>query len=494
MAASDHQMNHSERQLVTFHLEQDEFGVDIRNVREIVRVPEIKRVPNAPESIVGVCNLRGQVLPIIDGRARLSLARKEQDVNNRVLVIDANGTAIGVIVDRVSEVLSVGAADIEEPPRIVKNVNADWLQGVVKLDGGSRLIMLLDILRVVDADRSAAALQIREHHDAAGSAIADRETSDAGEDDQLVSFLLGHEEYAIGIGRVKEIIRVPEIMKVPNGEAYVEGVVSIRNDLLPIINLRAYFGMAYREITDQTRIVVVDMGDFTAGIMVDKVLEVLRIRADVVQPLPKFSAQAGEQLTGVARLNGGRRLILLFEPKNMLTADQYQAISGGQDAGSRDGEAVSVGRQALDEEHLVTFRIDAEEYGIKIRDVQEINRLPEVTRIPRAPHFIDGIVNLRGNVIPVLDLRKLFNLNDIEATDATRIIIVDYGGMKTGIVVDSVSEVLRFERSLIEPPPDLLSSGVDSDYVEGVGKLNDGRRMILILNLEKVIGSQKLTA
>lgn len=497
MAASDYQMNHSERQLVTFHLERDEFGVDIRNVREIVRVPEIKRVPNAPEYIEGVCNLRGQVLPVIDGRVRLNLARKAQDVNNRVLVIEANGTAIGVIVDRVSEVLSVGAADIEEPPRIVKNVNADWLQGVVKLDGGSRLIMLLDILRVVEADLTETVLQNHSRHDASGSAIedreADRETSDAGEDDQLVSFLLGDEEYAIGIGRVKEIIRVPEIMKVPNGEAYVEGVVSIRNYLLPIINLRTYFGMAYRGMTDQTRIVVVDMGDFTAGIMVDKVLEVLRIRADVVQPLPKFSVQAGEQLTGVAKLNGGRRLILLFEPKNLLTADQYQAISGGRDAGSQYGEAVSVERQALDEEQLVTFRIDAEEYGIKIRDVQEINRLPEVTRIPRAPHYIDGIVNLRGNVIPVLDLRKLFNLNDIEATDATRIIIVDFGGMKTGIVVDSVSEVLRFDRSLIEPPPDLLSSGVDSDYVEGVGKLDGGRRMILILNLEKVVGVQQRT-
>jgi len=492
MTVSDHQMNHAERQLVTFHLGEDEFGVDIRNVREIVRVPDIKRVPNAPEYIVGVCNLRGQVLPILDGRTRLGLAGKERDVNNRVLVIDADGAAIGVIVDRVSEVLSVSLSDIEEPPRIVRNVSADWLQGVVKLEGGERLIMLLDILRVVDADRTAA-LQLHEQA-ASGFAAAESKQADAGEDDQLVSFLLGQEEYAIGIGRVKEIIRVPEIMKVPNCEAYVEGVVSIRNYLLPIINLRTYFGMAYQEITDQTRIVVVDMGGFPAGIMVDKVLEVLRIRADVIQPLPKFSMQAGEQLTGVARLNGGKRLIILFEPKSMLSAEQYEAISSSRDDGPRFEEERSDGKQALDEEHLVTFRIDAEEFGIKIRDVQEINRLTEVTKIPRAPHYINGIVNLRGNVIPVLDLRKRFNLAEAEATDATRIIIVDHGGMKTGVVVDSVSEVLRFERSLIEPPPDLLSSGVDSDYVEGVGKLNDGRRMILILNLEKVIGFRQLTA
>lgn len=491
MAAMEYQTNLSERQLVTFHLGNDEFGADIQHVKEIVRVPEITKVPNAPEYIEGVCNLRGQVLPVIDGRTRLNLSRKEIDENNKILVIDANGTGIGVIVDRVSEVLNVNASEIEEPPRLVKNVDADYLHGVVKLDNGNRLIMLLDILRVVNADQ--AVLQIHEQHNT-GVVRADAEPSDAGEDDQLVSFLLADEEYAIGIMQVKEIIRVPEITKVPNCEAYVEGVVSIRNYLLPIINLRTYFGMEYQEITDQTRILVVDMGDFTAGIMVDKVLEVLRIQTDVIQPLPRFSTQFGEQLTGVAKLNDGKRLIMLFEPKNMLTVDQYQIISGSQEVRRQDDVVKGLERQAVDEEHLVTFKIDTEEYGIKIQDVQEINRMTEVTKIPRAPHYIDGIVNLRGNVIPVLDLRKLFQLGEKELTDATRIIIVDHDGMKTGIVVDSVSEVLRFEKSLIEPPPEILSSGVDSDYVEGVGKLDGGRRIILILNLAKVLSFQKISA
>jgi len=113
--------------------------------------------------------------------------------------------------------------------------------------------------------------------------------------------------------------------------------------------------------------------------------------------------------------------------------------------------------------------------------------MTEVTKIPRAPYCIEGIVNLRGNVIPALNLRKLFNLPEKSITDATRIIIIDHNGKRTGIVVDSVSEVLRFEKTLIEAPPDTLSNGVDSDYVEGVGKLNDGKRMILILDISKIL-------
>jgi purine-binding chemotaxis protein CheW len=491
MAAMENQMNFAERQLVTFHLGSDEFGIDIINVKEIVRVPEITKVPNAPDYIEGACNLRGHVLPIIDGRTRLQMDRQEKDENNRVLVIDANGTAIGVIVDKVSEVLSVNARDIEEPPKIIKNVNADYLQGVVKLDNGNRLIMLLDILQVVHAGQSEWHMQ--DNHNT-GSFSIESALTDAGEDDQLVSFLLDQEEYAINIVQVKEIIRVPELMKVPNCESYVEGVVSIRNYLLPILNLRTYFGMAYKEITDQTRVLVVDMGDFTAGIMVDKVLEVLRINANAIQPLPKFSKQMGDQLTGVAKLNDGKRLIMLFEPQNMLSVEQYHILGGSNDVTHHDSEVKHMERQVVDEVHLVTFKIDTEEYGIKIQEVQEINRMTEITKIPRAPHYMDGIVNLRGNIIPVLDLRKLFDLTDIGITDATRIIIVDHDGMKTGIIVDAVSEVLRFEKSLIETPPDILSNGVDSDYVEGVGKLNGGKRIILILNMEKILGFQHLSA
>jgi purine-binding chemotaxis protein CheW len=103
-------------------------------------------------------------------------------------------------------------------------------------------------------------------------------------------------------------------------------------------------------------------------------------------------------------------------------------------------------------------------------------------------------VNLRGNIIPVLDLRKFFGLSEKGMTDATRIIIVDSAGAKTGIIVDSVSEVLRFEKALIEPPPELLSNGIDSSYVEGVGKLDDGKRIVLILRLDKILDFERISA
>jgi len=488
MATGINSASFIERQLVTFQLGEDEFGADIMDVKEIIRVPDITKVPNAPGYVEGACNLRGNVLPIIDGRARFNLERKKKDENSRVLVIDVEGKATGIIVDKVSEVMRVNTVDIEEPPQIVKNVDSDYLNGVVKLDNGNRLVMLLDVVKALSVN-STGKNRINRQDDSLrkSGTMLNSSSTESIDEEQLVSFLLDKEEYAIGIMKVKEIIRAPQIVKVPNCEAYIEGVVSIRNNLLPIINLRTYFGMEHLDINDHTRILVVDMGNFTAGIMVDKISEVLRVPASIIQPPPRFSTQSGEQLKGVAKLNNGKRMILMLEPSKLISADEIGRISGTDGNYEQDADEKSIARQLLDEEQLVTFKIDSEEYGVKIANVQEINRMTEVTKIPRAPYYIEGIVNLRGNVIPALDLRRLFKLPDKQVTDATRIIIVDFNGKRTGIVVDSVSEVLRFEKTLIEAPPDVLSSGIDSDYVEGVGKLDGGKRMILILDISKVL-------
>lgn len=487
MASEIHNDNFTERQLVTFLLGDDEFGADIMDVKEIIRIPDITKVPNSPSYVEGACNLRGNVLPIINGRSCFNLAKKDNDENGRVLVIDVEGKATGLIVDRVSEVMRVRTSDIEKAPQIVRNMDSDYLNGIVKLENGNRLIMLLDIVKALKLKSTGKAnpedKEIYTHNDD----LSSNSTIETIDEEQLVTFLLNQEEYAIGIMQVQEIIRVPQMVKVPNCEAYIDGVISIRNNLLPIINLRTYFGMEGLGYNDQMRVLIVDMGTFSAGLIVDKVSEVLRVPVNAIQPPPKFSIESGEQLKGVVRLNDGERMILLLDPSKIISADELSSLGDFEEAkdmvNSNDDNLV----QMQDEEKLVTFRLGVEEYGIKIENVQEINRMTSITKIPRAPYHIEGIVNLRGNVITALDLRKLLKLEEKQVTDSTRIIIVDVNNKRTGIIVDSVTEVINFEKRLIEPTPDILSSGVDSDYIEGVAKLKNNSRMIMILNLNKVL-------
>jgi purine-binding chemotaxis protein CheW len=140
---------------------------------------------------------------------------------------------------------------------------------------------------------------------------------------------------------------------------------------------------------------------------------------------------------------------------------------------------------------LVSFNIGTEEFGVDILKVQEINRMVEITRVPQAPHYVEGVINLRGKVIPIIDLRKRFSLESKEHDKDTRIVVVDIGGHVMGMVVDSVSEVLRLPANTIEPPPEIVS-GIDADYIKGVAKLDD--RLLIFLDLTKVIDVAEMAA
>ncbi len=142
---------------------------------------------------------------------------------------------------------------------------------------------------------------------------------------------------------------------------------------------------------------------------------------------------------------------------------------------------------ANEELQLVIFRLAKEEYGLPITKVQEINRLVPITKLPQTPSFMEGIINLRGRIIPVIDLRKRFQVAAAEQNDDNRIIIVEVSGQTIGIIVDAVTEVVRLPGSSVEPPPPTFI--LDAQYIHGVGKLDE--RLLIMLDIDKILTSQE---
>jgi purine-binding chemotaxis protein CheW len=139
---------------------------------------------------------------------------------------------------------------------------------------------------------------------------------------------------------------------------------------------------------------------------------------------------------------------------------------------------------------LVSFKIGAEEFGVDILKVQEINKMTQITKVPNAPDFVEGVINLRGRVIPIIDLRTRLGLEKIDHTKDTRIIVVELDGKTVGFIVDAVNEVLRIPANITEKPPELVA-GIDADYITAVGKLED--RLLILLDLNKILkGEVKL--
>ncbi|MFH0925935.1 MAG: chemotaxis protein CheW [bacterium] len=135
---------------------------------------------------------------------------------------------------------------------------------------------------------------------------------------------------------------------------------------------------------------------------------------------------------------------------------------------------------------VVSFKLGTEEFGVDILKVQEINRMSEITRVPGAPDFVEGIINQRGKIITIIDLRKRLGQEQKEYGKETRIIV---DGKGVGFIVDSVSRISRIPSDTIEPPPPVITC-IDSEYIKGVGKLED--RLLILLDFEKILNFNEL--
>jgi purine-binding chemotaxis protein CheW len=139
---------------------------------------------------------------------------------------------------------------------------------------------------------------------------------------------------------------------------------------------------------------------------------------------------------------------------------------------------------------VIVFALAHEEYGVEVDKVRTIERMLPMTRVPKTPAFVKGVINLRGVVVPVIDLRGRFGLPEKEYSDNTRIIIVSIKDMEVGMIVDSANDVIDVDTDLIETPPEIVG-GIQAKYLRGVAKVGEGR-LLVILNLEEVLNKQEI--
>jgi purine-binding chemotaxis protein CheW len=139
---------------------------------------------------------------------------------------------------------------------------------------------------------------------------------------------------------------------------------------------------------------------------------------------------------------------------------------------------------------LVSFMLADEEYGVEVLKVREIIRMPTITKMPNVPQHVEGIINLRGKVIPIISMRRRFNLIENENSTQTRIIIMDVCGTLTGFIVDAVSEVIRIHSSEIQPPPSMvMSGGIGHEFITGV--FNHAERLLIIMDIDRMFSDDE---
>ncbi|MFD2371317.1 chemotaxis protein CheW [Brevibacillus sp. GCM10020057] len=146
-------------------------------------------------------------------------------------------------------------------------------------------------------------------------------------------------------------------------------------------------------------------------------------------------------------------------------------------------------KEIVSEVKVIVFRLKDEEYGVEVNQVKSIEKLEHITRVPRTPKFVKGVINLRGVVTPIIDLRNRFELEDCVYSESTRIIIVAVGELEVGLIVDAANDVIDIPVDAIEPPPEVVG-GVEAAYLRGVAKLD--KRLLILLNLDKVLSTEEI--
>ncbi len=451
------------------------------------------------------------MLPIVGLRDVFGAEPRVHDDATRVLVINL-GTPVGFIVDQVSSVVTAQLDQIEGVDRIEATINSQLLSGVLKKVGGHEMVMILDFQRLLDEQFAGIGQGASAAADSAGSAgladlaAAHASTEDNSDEMQLVSFVVAKQEYAIAIENVQEIVQVPpDIVRVPNTPSHVLGVMTLRTRLLPLVSLRSMFGLPVEPLTDQNRIVVVSLGSagdnqVAVGVVMDSVSEVLRVQRKQVDPLNRMLAQDNRlaEISEICRLDQGKRLVSILSVQKMF---ENQAIKTALDhaAGAQQAQHAGLsgamhGEGGVEEEaQMVVFRLAVEEFGVPIQSVQEIVRIPEqLAHVPRAPGFIEGVINLRGAVLPVVDLRRRLGLPGCERNDRQRIMVFTIKGMRTGFIVDSVTEVLKIAHRHIETAPAL--SAEQSQLIRQVANLEKAKRMIMLMSVDEMLDAAELKA
>ena len=503
-----------DNQFVTFSVSGEMFAVPMGPVQEIIRVPEVARLPLAPPSLAGLANLRGRVLPIVNLREIFNSDARENDDATRALVIDI-GQPLGFVVDRVSSVISVEPGEMEPAAAVQSVANADYLTGVIRRqqpDGTTQLLLALDFQHLVEQTFNQMRARANSGGGSGGGAsLSDMDaanTADAVVSDELrlVSFTVSEQEYAIDIADVQEIVQVPErITGLPNTPHHCLGVISLRQRLLPLVSLRALFHLPMHELDEHHRIVVVSLpGRGQVGLVTDSVKEVLSVPRSQSDSMPGILSrgQDMQEFSSICRLEGGKRLVSIIDSEKLLGMSAMQDVmqAAGSPGGPTDasGAPMSSNNGAAvvtdDDAQVVIFRLGAEEFGVPIMSVQEIVRVPEsLTRVPKTPAFVEGVINLRGTVLPVIDQRVRLGMPPIERNDRQRIMVYTLGnGMRTGFIVDSVAEVLRIPRGNIERSPEL--SDEQARLISQVAKLDKDKRLVMLIDPSQLLGGRELGA
>ena len=391
--------------LLKVKIKNEIYGFDADQIEQILTPPPITPMPLSAEHILGISAISGKIIEIIDLDKVLYNEKIVFTPKTKLLVLGK----IGVVVDEVLEMIDVDNSKFEESDN-------DLLIGIYKDND--------EIIQVIDIKKIASLKSLNEFTPKSLTHIDQKEEKKVITQDykRVLYFKANNERFAIDIDILREIIYPPEIVPVATSE--VLGIITLRGEAINVLSMDELLGFDLKPIDSKSRILVISEDKKVIGLLVDEVELVKNIEISQIEKIPN----SDEIVEGVYK----KDMVTLISSRYLRHLIDKYHIEEEETKKSTKENIVS---------EVVVFKIDNEEFAFDIDEVQEIIKYEEVTPIPDVPDIVEGIMNLRGVVIPVISLAKRLNLKE-NITDKSKIIVCNLNGEKIGFIVDDVIDIM----------------------------------------------------
>jgi len=477
------------------------FALEIERMEEIVDHLDITPAPGTPSFLLGLANLRGSILPVLDTHDRLGGGGGNKAPREYVLV-RSGSRSMGIAVDRVLGILGAGESHVQPLSEAMGLGQGEmFVRGAFRSETYGALVLSLDIdslcrfeLPAALADRPASSRLTPIAQDP-GSAPGQK-PEDAG--GRMLSFEVAGTEYGLALEHLLRIIPYAPPVVTPHRVPGVAGMVADGGQTLPVLDLRQLLGPdagAKVPGTLSRYILVLTMGGRPVGLAVDRLRKIMAARGSGSGN--GTGTDLGSPVKDIIRTDGGRQLLFVLNPEALLdskTSVLLERFGGdGSMASFRAGPDAATGREGEEDEEqeaYVCFGLGDAKYAVPMNRVREVSLVGEVTSVPQAPVHIVGLVNLRGAILPAIDLRARLGLpmeeHSSRCAKEARILVAAIGDQLCGLLVDRVYKPLYLTRRLIEPLPGSCRVDDVSCCIQGVAKM-DGGESALLLAIDVVI-------
>lgn len=458
-------------QALIFKLQGCEYAINSDTLIKIDRAPELTPVSYAPKPILGLCSTEGQIIPVYDSLHLLAKERIDYSLSGvRSLILLQNDKLISLVVEEV-----VGNIDVDSNAVEYIDNSDDGVIGFMKHNESVVQILslefLLDSINMTKLEKVDKKQSMRK--------ISHEDSKKIINAKQYLVFNMEDEKFGIFIDTVREIITDSrQMISIANSPKEVLGLITLREDVIPILDLRLHF-KKHALKSDKNRILIVHSGGALVGLMVDSIEDIVEI-CDT--QLEEFSLKyRDEKVSSIAKQDKNLTTILSSNHLKNLTL-QVQAYAQNEDVASTQE---STQRDYENYDEVVIFKLQEEEFAMDIDDILEIVRYEGFTDVPATNDFILGMINLRGEIIPVVSLMTKLGLKE-RTYEEGNILISTVNGSKTGFFVESVSDIVNIPLNIIKENSDTENIFSHTILLDG------GSRMILKMAIENLFLEKEL--